>query len=69
MSSRIMQTRSNVGLILTIEELINTPLNKIVSKLEKFIASIGYKNVDVKKVALISMTTGILKFLFYRNIF
>ena len=38
-----METRNNVGLILTIEELINTPSDKIVSELEKFIASIGYK--------------------------
>lgn len=38
-----METRNNVGLILTIDELINTPANKIVSELEKFISSIGYK--------------------------
>lgn len=38
-----MEMRNTVGLILTIEELINTPSYKIVSELEKFIASIGYK--------------------------
>lgn len=38
-----MENRENVGLILTIKELIDTPSNDIVSRLEAFIKSIGYK--------------------------
>lgn len=38
-----MENRENVGLILTIDELINTSSDDIVSELKKFINSIGYK--------------------------
>lgn len=38
-----MQSRENVGLVLTIEELINTDVDLIVNKLKEYIDHIGYK--------------------------
>lgn len=38
-----MQSRENVGLVLTIEELINTDVALIVNKLQEYIEHIGYK--------------------------
>lgn len=38
-----MQSRENVGLVLTIEELINTDVSLIVNKLQEYIEHIGYK--------------------------
>lgn len=38
-----METRANVGLILTLDELINTSVDDIVSKLSSFVDNIGYK--------------------------
>lgn len=40
---RLMQSRENVGLVLTIEELINTDVALIVNKLQEYIEHIGYK--------------------------
>lgn len=46
-----MQSRENVGLVLTIEELINTDVALIVNKLQEYIEHIGYKKSREENIA------------------
>lgn len=48
---RLMQSRENVGLVLTIEELINTDVALIVNKLQEYIEHIGYKKSREENIA------------------